>query len=147
MLDQRHRRAPRHGDLRDPGGRRECEAEQNAARDRGRVASGHGPTPAAGLMISTVSVIRSALRCAMLAFAAARAARRRPFSAMLAGRSRSWRAVRRGVTPAIAAVAPPPIARAPPPRPGAPVAPLLETGRGPPAAPPPLARAVRPPSR
>src|SRR5207247_1143645 len=83
----------------------EREAEQNAGRDGDRVASGHGPTPAAGLMISTVSAIFSALRCAMLAFAAARATRRRPFSAMLAGRSRSWRAFSRAVTPAIPAVA------------------------------------------
>src|SRR3989441_4542112 len=146
MLDQRHRRAPRHGDLRDPGGRRECEAEQNAARDRGRVASGPGPTPAAGLMISTVSVIRSALRCAMLAFAAARAARRRPFSAMLAGRSRSWRAFKRAVTPAIPAVAPTAIASARPSRLKSPFAATLEAARAPAAAARPLTRALRPPA-
>src|SRR5437870_13650679 len=110
MLGRRPPPGPRHGDLRDPGGRREREAEQNAGRDGDRVASGHGPTPAAGLMISTVSAIFSALRCAMLAFAAAPATPRRPFSAVLAGRSRSWRAFGRAVTPPIPAAAPTAIA-------------------------------------
>src|SRR3989442_7297330 len=122
MLEERHRRGPRHGDLSDCDGRREREAEQNPGRDRAGVAPGHGPTPAAGAMTSTVWATFSALRRVTAAFATARAARRRLFSTMLAGTSRSWRAVRKARTPPNPALPPAAMASGPPTRPTAPVA-------------------------
>src|SRR2546422_4239023 len=121
MHDERCRRGPGQGDLRDPGRRCERETEHDSPGDRarrGRAAPRrvHGPTPAAGTMTNTVCATFSALRRAMVAFAAARAVRRRLFSATLAGGARSWRGVRQGGTPR----GPPP---APPPDPGTPAAP------------------------
>src|SRR3989442_7293662 len=135
MLEERHRRGPRHGDLSDCDGRREREAEQNPGRDRAGVAPGHGPTPAAGAMTSTVWATFSALRRVTAAFATARAARRRLFSTMLAGTSRSWRAFRNTVTPAIPPGPPTGTATGPPPRPRSAFAATLATASAPRAAP------------
>src|SRR5712691_3950241 len=136
MHDERRRRGPGQGDLRDPGRRCEREAEQDSHGDRcrrGRAAAPlvHGPTPAAGRITNTVCAIFSALRRAMLAFAAARAVRRRLFSATLAGRSRSWRAFSQADTPAIPAMPPTAIASTRPSRPRSLLAAPLDATRAP----------------